>query len=238
MTLQTSFDLLHFVYALIFFAIALKIRQSYLKDGKKELLLKYFMLAFFFWGGFEVARAAPHISIVIGREDLFPRIMRWGYIISHAFLILAAMYMAKVTARMFWPKYEKLIFRVLIILGLINVIYLIITPFTPTYNPAGVSPNNPPPLSLFLLTPILLIGFTLTALTFLYEAIKGKVTGILRTRALLLGIGIIMVIIGGPTHNFITTVSGWFILDMTSLTGKLLAAAGVILCKPRNSIPT
>ncbi|RLC39798.1 MAG: hypothetical protein DRH33_01885 [Candidatus Nealsonbacteria bacterium] len=238
MTLQTSFDLLHFVYALIFFAIALKIRQSYLKGGKKELLLKYFMLAFFFWGGFEVARAAPHISIVIGREDLFPQIMRWGYIISHAFLIPAAIYMAMIPARMFWPKYEKLIFGALFFWGVFNVVYLIITPFTPTYNPAGVSPHNPPPLSLVFLAPILFMGFTLTGLTFLYQAIRGKVTGILRIRALLLGIGIIMVIIGGPTHNFFTTVSGWFILDIISLTGKLLAAAGVILCKPRNSIPT
>ena len=33
MTLQISFDLLYFVYALIFFAIALKIRQSYLKGS-------------------------------------------------------------------------------------------------------------------------------------------------------------------------------------------------------------
>lgn len=233
MTLQTSLDLIHFFYGLIFFVIAFKVRRGYLESEKKDLLLKYFMIAFFLWGAFEVARAAPHIWIILGREDLFPQIMRWGYIISHMFLFPAAAFIAMIPARFYWPKYEKLLFKALLFWGLVNVVYLIIIPFTPEYNPGGVSPNNAPLSSLFLMAPILFMGFTLTALTFLYKAIKGEVRGILRIRTLLIGIGILMVMIGGPTHNFVTTVSGTFILDMTSLIGKLLIAAGVVLCKPK-----
>lgn len=234
LNLLLSIDFLHFFYGLIFFLIALRVRKNYLKGGKVDTLLKSFMMAFFLWGVFELLRAAPHIYIILGREDLFPQAMRWGYIISHLFLTLAAAYAFMIPASLYWPKQQKLGIGLIIFFGIINAIILIITPFIPEYRmEEGFTIMNGPLIALPPLGLALAMGWGTTAVIFLREAIKGEIKGVLRTRAWLIGMGILLIIISGPSHNFVKTAGGTFLLDIISLTGKLLAAAGVLMLKPK-----
>lgn len=229
-----SIDFLHFFYGLVFFLIALRVRKGYLKGGKTDILLKSFMMMFFFWGVFEWLRAAPHIYIILGREDLFPQAMRWGYIISHFFLVLAAAYAFVIPASLYWPKWQKLGIGLIIFFGIINAIILIATPFIPEYHmEEGFTLMNGPLIALPPLGLALAMGLGTTAVVFLGKALKGEVKGILRIRSWLIGIGILLIIISGPSHNFVKTAGGTFFLDMISLTGKIVTAVGVLVFKPR-----
>jgi len=233
LNLLLSIDFLHFFYGLVFFLIALRVQKNYLKGGKTDKLLNSFMMAFFLWGVFELLRAAPHLYIIFGKEDLFPQAMRWGYIISHFFLILASAYAFVIPASLYWPKRQKLGIGLIIFFGIINAIILIMTPFLPEYNmEERFTLMNGPLIALPPLGLALAMGWGVTAVIFLREVIKGEVKGVLRTRAWLIGVGILLIIISGPSHNFVKTARGTFLLDIISLTGKLLAAAGVLVFKP------
>lgn len=233
LNLLLSIDFLHFFYGLVFFLISLRVQQSYLKGGKTDILLKSFMMAFFLWGVFELLRAAPHIYIILGREDLFPQAMRWGYIISHFVITLAGAYAFMIPASMYWPKQQKLGIGLIIFFGIINVIILIMTPFIPEYRmEEGFTIMNGPLIALPPLGLALAMGWGTTAVIFLREAIKGEIKRVLRTRAWLIGVGILLIIISGPSHNFVKTAGGTFFLDMISLVGKLVVAAGVLAFKP------
>ena len=234
LNLLLSIDFLHFFYGLIFFLIALRIRKSYVEGGRTNTLLRSFMMAFLFWGIFEVLRAAPHIYIILGRADLFPQAMRWGYIISHFFIILAGAYAFMIPASIYWPEQLKLGIGLIIFFGLINAIILIRTPFFPEYHIAErFTLMNGPLIALPPLGLALAIGWGTTAVTFLIEAFKKEIKGVSRTRALLIGLGILLIIVSGPTHNFVRTAQSTFTLDMISLIGKLLTAVGVIVFKPK-----
>lgn len=238
--LQSLDFLLFSFYGLVFFLIALRIRQNYLKGEKTSTLLKYFMMMFFLWSIFEVLRGAPHIYIILGREDLFPQAMRWGYIISNFFLILTSVYALRISAPVHWPKYQKLGIGLVLFLGIISEIILIVVPFVPRYFVEGgfiVTLMNGPKIALPPLGFSLLIGLGTTAVAFLYEAIRGKIKGVLRTRSWLVGIGILLIIISGPSHNFFETARATFILDMVQLFGKIVIATGVLMFKPNEEEP-
>ena len=230
--------LLYSLFGLVFFLVALRVRQNYLKSGKTSTLLKYFMTMFFLWGIFELLRAVPHIYIILGREDLFSQAMRWGYIISNFFLILTSVYASMISAFLYWPKYQKLGIGLILFLGIISEIILIMTPFIPRYyidmgSGFIVTIINGPKAALILLGLVLLMGLGITAVTFLYEAIRGKIKGVLRTRSWLIGIGILLIITSGPSHNLFKTARGTFFIDMVDLFAKIVTATGVLMIKPK-----
>jgi len=235
MTLPIFYGL--FVYllsGLIFFLIALRLQKNYSKGGKTDILLKSFTMIFFLWGVFELSRGFPYIYVILGREELFSQAMRYGYIIGNLLLTLTAIYGFMFSASLYWPKKQKLGIGVILFLGIINIIILIMTPFFPEYRvKEGITLMNLPSISEPPIVLVILIGWGILAIIFLLEAIKGGIKGALRTRAWLIGVGILMAIISGPLHGILKTAGGILLLDVMSLTGKLLAAVGVLVFKPK-----
>jgi hypothetical protein len=235
MTLPIFYGLfLYSISGLIFFLIAFRIRQSYLKTGKTDIFLKSFMMIFFLWGIFELSRGFPYIYVMIGREELFSQLMRWGYVIGNLLLILTAIYGFMLSASLYWPKKQNFGIGAILFLGVINIITLMMTPFSPEYRvKEGITLMNLPSISQPPITLVILIGWGILAIIFLLEAIKGRVKGVLRTRAWLIGGGILITIISGPLHGILKTAEGTLFVDTMNLIGKLLAAVGVLVFKPK-----
>lgn len=224
---------LYFFSGLIFLLIAFKVRERYLKSGKTDLLLKSFLMIFFLWSIFEFTRGFPYIFIILGKGELFSLAMKYGYIAGNLLLTVTALYGFMFSSSLYWPDKQKLGIGAILFLGLINIIILIKTPFSPEYLASeGITLMNLPPVAEPPILLVILIGWGILAIIFLLEAIRGKIEKVLRTRAWLIGVGIILAIISGPLHGILKSAIGILSLDIMSLAGKLLTAIGVLVFKP------
>jgi len=223
-------DLSHIASGLLLAFLGLKIRQSYLRGEKEELLLKYFMLVFFLLGAFQVFIGLPHLSLVFGRPDLFPQLMVWGYIISHVCLFSSFAYTIMIPAQLYWPKFRQLSFGVIALFGLVILTLLVISPFQPEFR-GGITLFNPPPIVAKLIPLLTMLSWGPTAVIFLYNAAKGGLERPLKMRSLLLGIGFILMLAAGPMHNIAQTVAFWSFIEMLTVAGFLIIAVAILYYK-------
>jgi len=220
-------DLSHIGSGILLCFLGLKIRQAYLRGEKKNPLLKYFMLIFFWVGAFQIFVGLPHLTLILGRPEMFPQLMVWGYIVGHICLFMSFAYTIMIPTQLYWPRAQRFSFAGVLLFGLIIIVLLVITPFQPIFK-EGITLFNPPPLVAKLIPLLTTISWGPTALVFLYNAIKGELEKPLKVRSVLLGIGFILMLAAGPMHNIAQTVAFWALIEALTVAGFLIIAAAIL----------
>lgn len=198
---------------LLFFYYKLQINSK--KNNNFFNLFKGFVL---FFGIFTAITSI--LTIAFPREH---SITGQGYIIGHFFLYIACAYLVRIWLLVSKPLLNSVnIFRIYVILGLIATLSnLYLFNYSLSGKDATISSWMGP---FMFITIIIMITSSLipAAFIFIREAIYQPK---LRKRYLLIGISLIIVIIGGPLHNF---KSYYLLADLITAAGFVLLFWGVM----------
>jgi len=210
--------------AIIFFIIGLTLYRAWKKEmASGDLkLFSFFMIYFGFQQFF--------FSIATGLLANNPSASNWLWAIAHIFMFLGIAYFLRFTLRMKSLTMEKRIFKIVLAISAIG---------------EGILIYNVPKLEPFLLDNLIynwevppMAGATIGIFTTIslllcfwvfisnFWKLKDK---LLRFRSLALGFGVLIFLVGGPMHNFITTPLSNFIADVTLVGGVFLMAFGVYI---------
>lgn len=221
--------LVWFTISLILFVIGFEIRQVSFRRQEENLNLKYFMW-FFIWNGiFQLLLSLPHLTLLKANTvHLFPSFMAWAYMDAHIFLYLALAYLASIPFQLYFPKLSKPAFAFVVLGGIVVTILNILFPNTPVFDArTGITLLNASPVVGRAIPVLALIGFAPVALLFLIKGLPSP-QRFVKIRSLLLGLGLITIIIGGPLHDYADTVFKAIVADVSSLSGYLIIASGVL----------
>ena len=161
----------------------------------------------------------------------FPLYMAIGYTFGHIFLFIAGTEMARLFCSMI-PRLSSWDKPVLAIGILYNIVATIITGATmifgtqPSYDYAAhVVLFNASTATGILLAVFMLIAVLPPAILFVRNGIRSYGN---RTRSLLLGIGFMVMIVGGPLHDNAKTGMMYMAADVLSIVSVVLVSSGVL----------
>lgn len=211
------------ITSLLFFLGGIRLYFSWRKS--RTPLLKFFtifLLAFGFQQLF--------FSLGTGILSLSMSVNGWLWGIAHVFMFIGISYFIRFPLSVRLRRFEKVIFRIAAVYSVIgavalfwhvpkleghlmeNGVYIFVVPAA-----AGAV------IGIFT-TICLLLSFGI----FVAEGIKLQ-QGNLKARALLLALGILVFLVGGPMHNFVKTPLLTFAADFSIIFGAALMVLGVYI---------
>lgn len=220
----------HFVVAL-FCLIAFGATYSSWKKSKNELL-KNFMLMFVLVAIFMLLMGTMDYLIAL-KEDLvvknspIPGLM---FAIAHIFMILAIALYARIPFRTLMPKRENFGFWLAGGTGLISIVVAFANLIFPTVE-ARITHYNVSALfsaCIGIWALIFIAGFG--GIFFLYQAFK-TTERFVRVRSIILGIGFLMWMVGGPLHDFAKTTAVYLLADLLLLLSFVVILLGIYVKK-------
>jgi hypothetical protein len=223
--------IMSFISSIVMIGSWLVISQRIRKNPQAAALQVQLLNGFFLMMGlFSLSIALPNI-LLVGRPDIFPIAMAWGYIIGHVFFYIGLIYII----RMIFSLLPRLANhqQVGVVFGAIGG--AVITAITIATMAFGRLPayDEARGLILYNASPAVGAGIAILAgLTILPTGILLVINGIrnhsARVRSFLLGGGFLTITAGGPLHDVAKTAQLYAIADLISIVGLLLVAAGVM----------
>lgn len=213
------------VNAIIFFALGITLYSSWRKEKKGEEL-KFFSIALTAFGMQQLFFA---IGTVFGTNN--PTASTWFWATAHLFMFIGISYLLRFAMRIRSMRREGQFFKFVIALSIVGELILIIS--RPSVQPFYLPQNN-----IFNWTVPALPGATIGIVTLITLAITfwifvsniGRITSkILKFRSLAFALGILLFLVGGPMHNFVTTPALNFIADATLDLGVIVMAVSVYI---------
>jgi hypothetical protein len=216
--------------------IAYRHRQTETSSQVKNFgnFFKYFAL-------FLIIYSLAHIVLYID-VDLFPRVMNWGYIISHFFLFVSLAWLIRISIIEFrWILHgrELLLFRLWLLIGISITLLNVIFPnqFEFDFN-SGVTRVVETSVPTRILLPMLALATYLpTILIFGYHGLTKKTSKPRRVRSLFLASGFLSLAITGPLHNYVQNALTLLLVDLVTAASLVLILVGIIL-KPKEHLTT
>lgn len=200
------------------------IYRSYRKD-KDDLVVKYFMFYFLFFGLGGVV-----LTVV---EFLFPADnLRQGVGIMFAtpFMYLGLAYFFMVPAELKFPKLKYIGFGLILVLGIAAFILNALDIRPTTIDERGFISFD----SAKYVGEIFLLMFALAWLPaiaiFIYETIRNN-DKFIRIRSLLLSIGLLALLIFGQMHDMVESWQGFLIADLFTIISYFIVMMGVLYHK-------
>lgn len=172
----------------------------------------------------------PHIFLlsIFHDHSMFSSAMNWGYIIGHVFLFISLAIFIRIPLQWISPKLKNIGTAFFLVLGAFTTIVSIILQSAPTFEEStGLTFLNINPLVANIVVINVVLAWLPAAIYFIIKGIKAS-RKIVRMRALLIGIGIIVLMIGGPMHDLAKTSVMYFLADFLALGGVALLASGVL----------
>lgn len=207
--------------------IGIRMRRSGSEASRQVVFLRRFFLNV---GIFTFCMFLPNLWLNF-EPDKFPLYMAIGYTFGHIFLFVGCTEMARLFFSMV-PKLSAWDKSVLIIGILYNIIATIVTAATmifgtqPAYDyGAHVVLFNASTATGVLIAVLMLMTVLPPAILFVRNGIRNYGN---RTRSLLLGIGMIVMIVGGPLHDNAKTDMMYMAADVLTITSVILISSGVL----------
>ena len=235
LSLQKTFllpltGLTHLINGIVSILLGIKL-WSDLKVEKENVATKiYFVYFFLFLGIFQIIMALPHLSLY-SNPGSFPMLMTLAFIIGHIFLYLALAFTLLASFKLYSSnkKIKYVIFVVITLLGSFITYTNIIKPNTPIFDTkTGITLLNANPAVGQLILIIVLLGWGVPAIMLIYNGIKlRRGSDNTLARDLLIALGLIVLIIGGPLHDIARKPLHYLIADLLLLIGFMLMASGV-----------
>ncbi|GEM_PF-920823 len=234
--LQTVFTLpltglTHTINGLVLALIGAKLYNDSAKEAGADPAKKYFMNFFFSFGVFQLIMGLAHAVLYVN-QSAFAAVMNWGYIIGHVFLYLSLAFTLMVPLELSLPgkKIKNIAFSLIAIFGLAITYINIIKPNQPFFeSKTGITFFNADPLVGKLIPIIVLLSWGVSVLIFIYHGLKSRNNRLAMARSLVISLGLILLIVGGPLHDVAQTSLQFLMADILTLLGSLILASGTLL---------
>lgn len=178
---------------------------------------------------FVMTFALPHIFLLFSKDqNMFSKIMDLGYIIGHIFLYLSLAVFIRVPLQWIFPRLKNAGSAFFLILGAITTALNIMRPGSPKFDYAtGLTILNVNPLVGKLVAINAILAWVPAGIYLIVKGLKSR-SKVVRIRALFIGIGLIVTIIGGPLHDVAKQTVHYLIADLVAVAGFSIVAIGVL----------
>lgn len=214
-----------FCTAVVSLWIFWRLRQKKSEGEEVTSQIRDFTLAYLLFGIFMLSLSLPTFILPFNQELYSPWSV-WTHKIGHLFLFLSLVFFVRVPLAWINPKLKNLGSTVVFIFGAVTGYLNIITPSGATLLDSGINIRQIDPTVGTLIILNVVLSWMPTALYFLYRAIRAQ-DHFTKIRSLLFGLGFLITILGGPTHNIIQSPLVFLIADIMTLIGIALIASGV-----------
>lgn len=221
----TSLDM--FATGLVALWVAHKLRLNYIRKKNIDQLRDFGLFFFFFSIMMFSSVFTSVISLFFSSQEMYSLILDWGYIIVNFFLFIGFSFLVRVPISLFKPKLKNYGTVFFLIVGTIGLILNIMRHGTVKLLASGIDFRYVDPLvaKWYVVTGGLVV--VPSALYLLYRGIRRGMNRLARIRALLIGAGLVILMIGGPLHGSAKTHFGFLIADIFTFLGIATMAAGV-----------
>jgi hypothetical protein len=209
----------------------LKLNKTYKDMQIKDEALKYLLWFILYVDIFQILVGIGHLPILFGMTDIFYYTFNFGYIVGHIFLYMAEAYIVLVPMYLYFSKsdFEKYgvnYSRFLLIFGAIITIINVMMPTNPVFDEkTGVTIFNVPSLVANLIPIITIISVGFSGILFLAKSVK--LQGSAKVKAIILGVGMIMIVIGGPMHETAKNIFEYFLADFLIVVAFFIVMLGI-----------
>ena len=220
----------HFVVALFCLAAFVTLYSSW-KKAKNEMV-KSFMFMFVSVAVFMFVMGTMDYLLVLNEELILksPSVPGIMFAIAHVFMILAIAFYSRIPFEILFAKVKNIGFWLAFGTGLLPIAAAFAMPISPTVE-AGITHYNVSALSSALIgvwALIFIAGFG--GVFFLYQAFKMK-EHFIRIRSVILGVGFLIWVVGGPLHDFATTAALYLFADLLLLSSFVVILIGIYIKK-------
>lgn len=201
--------------------------------NKRSAQLRVFGLFFFLFSLFTLLMTLPHLYLLFPHLDheAFNQSLHWGYVIGHIFLYLSLAVFIRLPLHWAAPRLKNLGSAFFVILGAVTTLFNILLPNTPNYiHATGITMFNADPLVGKLVAINVVLAWVPAGIYFIVKGIRSQ-EKVLRSRSLLLGIGLMIATIGGPLHDISQKEIVFLIADIVVLIGIVVLGSGVLYQK-------
>lgn len=201
------------------------------KRGETRSFGVFFLLASIF----TFLIALPHIYLLFSKDqNTFAKIMDLGYIVGHIFLYLSLAVFIRIPLQWIYPKLKNLGTAFFLTLGAVTTILNVMRPGSPVFDSStGLTLLNVDPLVGKFVAITAILAWVPAGIYFIVKGIKTH-EKVVRVRALFIGIGLLVAIIGGPLHDVAKQTIHYLIADIVALAGFSIIAIGVLYKDVKN----
>lgn len=223
--------IVHIVNSAMIYVCYLKLNKTYKNMQTKDEALKNLLWFILYVDIFQFLVGIGHLPILFGMTDIFYYTFNFGYIVGHVFLYMAEAYIVLVPMYLYFSKddYEKYglnYSRLLLAFGAVITIINIMMPTNPVFDEkTGVTLFNVPPLVANLIPVITIISVGFSGILFLAKS--AKLQGSSKIKAIILGIGMIVIVIGGPMHETAKNIFEYFLADFLVVVAFFIVMLGI-----------
>jgi hypothetical protein len=205
--------------------------------NKKDSQISAFNLFFLFFSLFISIMAFAHFPLFfqhdVNNHKLFSQTMHLGYAIGHIFLYLSLAVFVRLPLNWASPRFKNIGSAFFLLLGGVTTVLNFLMPSLPEFShSAGVTLLNVNPLVGKLVALNVVLAWVPSGIYFIVKGASSQ-EKIIRRRALLLGIGLLVATIGGPLHDISQQAMMFFIADVVVLAGIVILASGVMYKETR-----
>lgn len=193
--------------------------------------IKFFRNYFFFFALFNLCMAAPHL-LVRWFPLYFTPVMAWGYVVANVFLLIALMYLSRMTASIV-PRFANKDRYIVIFWTALNVVVTILhvayvgLKYQPAYDyGTNITTFQFPPALSSLLGIVSLLAYGPAIVLFVITTIKSR--GQRRLRAGLLAAGMILIMVSGPLHAAAPNLQIFLLADILNVVSLVLLSVGIV----------
>jgi hypothetical protein len=206
-------------------------------SNKKDSQLVTFNLFFLFFSLFISIMAFAHFPLFLphsrNNHELFSQIMHLGYATGHIFLYLSLAVFVRLPLNWASPRLKNIGSAFFLLLGIVTTVLNFLMPSMPEFSHAtGVTLLNVAPLVGKLVALNVVLAWVPSAIYFIVKGARSR-EKIIRRRAMLLGIGLLIATVVGPLHDISQQAMMFFIADVVVLAGIVILASGVMYKETR-----
>ncbi len=223
--------IVHLVTSAMIYACYLKLNSTYKNMQTKDEAVKNLLYFVLYIDIFQFLMAIGHLPVLFNDMGLFYYTFNFGYIVGHAFLYISEAYIILVPMYLYfsqvdYKKYGVIYFRLLIVFGLFITIVNFAYPLSPVFDErSGVTIFNVPPYVSGLIPVITLISVVFSGILFLANSVK--LQGSARAKAIILGISMILIVVGGPLHELAKNIFEYFLADLLVVVAFFVMMVGI-----------
>lgn len=222
--------LTHLIDGAVSILLGIKLWHALKAEKESAVAKKYFAYFFLFLGIFQLILALPHLSLYFNPGS-FPMLMALALIIGHIFLYIALAFTLLASLELYLSnkKIKYAAFSAITLLGAFITYTNIIKPNNPIFDTkTGITLLNANPAVGQLILIIVLLGWGVSAIIFIYNGIRlYRINNNATACNLLIALGLIFLIMGGPLHDIAKKSVHYLIADLLVLIGFMLMASGV-----------
>lgn len=223
--------IVHLANAIMIYVCYLKLNSLYIKMSEKDEALKNLLRFILYMDIFQFLMAVGHIPILTGNKELFYYAFNFGYIVGHAFLYLSEAFVILVPMYIYFSSsdYKKIgisYSRLIIAFGFFITVMNLIYPANPVFDEkSGVTIFNIPPIIAGLIPIITIISVGFSGILFLAKS--SRLQGKSRIKGFILGLGMILIVVGGPLHELAGNIFQYFLADFLIVVAFFVIFLGI-----------